>query len=141
MSKRNHAKKVLDSIPEDDRMLVAVKPITQLPYGFIPIESVPGTAAHKYIVDVGKLRTLADDPQYIGSFIEDFGYTSIFTDGSSVKTEISTPFLRGPAYESFSVEIESNGEPALRRQLLREPTADYLRSAHVVKPPIKRGGE
>jgi hypothetical protein len=140
MSKRNHAKKVLDSMPEDDRMLVAVKPITQVPFGFIPIESGPGTAAYPYIVDVGKLRTLADDPQYIGSFIEDYGYLSIFTDGSSVKTEISTPFVRGPVHESFKVKIESNGEPSLHR-LPFKPNADYLRSAQVVTPPKPKDDE
>ena len=30
------------------------------------------------------------DPRYIGSFIEPYGYLSIFIDGSSLKTEISS---------------------------------------------------
>lgn len=73
-----------------DELVVVVKELNEIPDGFAPIDAVQGTAAHEYIVDVAKLEAMIKDPRYIGSFVETYGYLSIFTDGSSLKTEIAS---------------------------------------------------
>ncbi len=79
-----------------DKLIVVVKEITEVPAGFTPVDAVPGTAAHEYIMDVAKLETMVTDPRYTGSFIESYGYLSIFRDGSSLKTEIASAEERKP---------------------------------------------
>ena len=76
--------------PMNDKLIVVVKETKKVPAGFTSIDAVPGTTAHEYIVDVTKLETMITDPRYIGSFIELYGYLSIFIDGSSLKTEIAS---------------------------------------------------
>jgi hypothetical protein len=72
----------------DKKMMVVVREITEVPADFLPVNAVPGTAGYEYIMGVSKLVDMIDDPRYIGSFIEPYGYLSIFADGSSLKTEI-----------------------------------------------------
>ena len=82
--------------PMNDKLVVVVSQLKAVPAGFTPIEAVPGTAAHEYIVDITKLEAMITDPRYIGSFIEPYGYLSIFIDGSCLKTEISSAEQRIP---------------------------------------------
>lgn len=82
--------------PMNGKLIVVVKELKEVPDGFTPIEAVPGTAAHEYIADITKLETMVTDPRYIGSFIESYGYLSIFLDGSCLKTEIASAEERIP---------------------------------------------
>jgi uncharacterized protein (DUF2141 family) len=58
----------------NDKMVVVVKEIKEVPAGFTLVDAVPGRAAHAYIMDEAKLETLVTDPRYIGYFIESYGY-------------------------------------------------------------------
>ncbi len=85
------------------KLIVLVKPIAEVPADFVPVDAAEGTAAWPYLQDVTMLESLHEDPNYLGSFIEPYGYLSLFRDGSSVKTEI------GPdGYCMGEVTLEKN---------------------------------